>query len=68
MKNKQQSQGPDRVIVHYDLTGPDAARFLEQRRKQHISNNAELGRKLMFERLDQLEEQAKPKPKTKKVA
>jgi len=54
-QNKTGPQEQERVIVHYELVGEDARRFMEERRLQHISNNAELGRKFYFERLEQID-------------
>lgn len=64
MKNHRKNGDNERVIVHYELTGADARRFLEERQKQHISNNAELGRKFYFERLEQIDAAAEKQEAT----
>lgn len=52
---KTQNASPTRVNIHYWLEGKEAERFLEYMRVQHLNRNAVAGRKLMLERLEQVE-------------
>jgi hypothetical protein len=53
--DKTAGTAPVRVIVHYDLRGEEAERFLNYMRLQHLKTNAVAGRKLTLERLEQVE-------------
>ena len=46
-----------RAAISFELEGEDAVRFLAYKKKQYLKGNAEAGRKLLFERLEQWEKQ-----------
>lgn len=53
---KQQREAEEAVIVQVHLTGSDKERFLAyQRRADFTPSNAQAGKKLMLERLAQVE-------------
>ena len=63
MKPKQKQQGAvdngdsvETVNITYHLTGNEARSFNEYKRRQYLRNNAEAARKLMLERLAQVEQ------------
>ncbi len=64
MKSKQnslsgveQADSVETVNITYHLTGDEAHSFNQYKKRQYLRNNAEAARKLMLERLAQVEQQ-----------
>jgi hypothetical protein len=64
MKSKQNSlsdvekdKSVETVNITYHLTGDEARSFNQYKKRQYLRNNAEAARKLMLERLAQVEQQ-----------
>lgn len=64
MKSKQNSlsgveqiDSVETVNITYHLTGDEARSFNQYKKRQYLRNNAEAARKLMLERLAQVEQQ-----------
>lgn len=64
MKSKQnslsgaeQADSVETVNITYHLTGDEARSFNQYKKRQYLRNNAEAARKLMLERLAQVEQQ-----------
>lgn len=54
MKQAQQPK-PKKVHVAFEIQGAEVDRFLNYKQESFLRNNSEAGRKLMLERLSQIE-------------
>ena len=51
----EQTQEPTVINIAFPLSGEEAARFLAYKKAEFLKNNAEAGRKLMLERLHEVQ-------------
>jgi hypothetical protein len=58
MKQKETEKIPDKIHVNFQLQGEEVKRFLRYKQSQFLRNSSEAGRKLMMERLAELERSA----------
>ncbi len=56
-KSEKHDGAGETVHISYQLIGEDARRFNEYKRAAYLRNNSEAARKLMFERLAQVEKE-----------
>lgn len=56
MEEKEEAK----ISVFFDLKGEQAEQFLKYKKNQFLSSTAEAARKLLLERLAQVEQQAEP--------
>jgi hypothetical protein len=54
---KQKQQAPSKLHINCLLEGEEVERFLRYKSGAYLRNNSEAGRKLMLERLSQVEKQ-----------
>lgn len=56
-KTKSAKKNTDREIIQIVVEGEEAERFRAYKKLQHLRMNSEAGRKLFFERLEQVEKE-----------